>query len=859
MAAMIPIKLSLSGFTSYRDPVEIDFSGLDLICISGQNGSGKSSLLDAITYALYGQARRRDEAIIHHACQKAEVSLEFAYEHQVYRVVRSITRGKGSQVEFYIRSESGPTPWKLLTERTMSETNAKIEHTLRLDYETFINASFFLQGKADLFATQKPADRKRILSTILGLDSWEDYRKRAADLVKERQGDVRIKDEYLKEIQIELDQEPSRQSKLQLLEEQLKNAKAETLLAQSALEKMRAVEQSLDSRRQVLAFHETQERKAAAARTELTQRLNEKEAALEEMRRKLASAKSVEAAFKQLESLRKQLSDLDALSERFHPLENRKRDLDNHIALEHQKLQADQKHLEDEKQQLEHESAQDAGRKIQVEQLRAQIAALEEHVSRKEALEQEAEKLRTRLSDLQAENGEIEKKGKELRERLEKVQKVEGAQCPLCGQALALHDRERLEQELNEELQSQREQFRTNSENIKSITQRQGVLAEERAQILSQEKQIHTLTRQADQLGQQLSLQANRMEQFNTLKAPQLERTRAALESESYCAQERAERTEVLAKIAALAYNPEAHSRLREEARQAEPARAAYNELQIARNTVGQLEQSALELRENLEKQEEELQRAALERNKATADVAEIERTLPDIQVTDQSFQQKQEAEAKLHRQVGAARQDLHVLTEQKARKVSLREEKERLNADIARLKVLERAFSKDGVPAMLIEQALPELEEEANLILSRLSNYSMSVNFKTQREAKDAKRADKIETLDIQISDGSSTRDYETYSGGEAFRINFAIRLALARLLSRRSGAQLRTLVIDEGFGNQDAEGKQRLVEAIGQVVDDFAMIMVITHIEELKEQFPQRIEVEKGPSGSRVSVFRG
>ena len=64
---MIPIKLSLSGFTSYLEPVEIDFTGLDLVCISGQNGSGKSSLLDAMTYALYGQARRRDEGIIHHA------------------------------------------------------------------------------------------------------------------------------------------------------------------------------------------------------------------------------------------------------------------------------------------------------------------------------------------------------------------------------------------------------------------------------------------------------------------------------------------------------------------------------------------------------------------------------------------------------------------------------------------------------------------------------------------------------------------------------------------------------------------------------------------------------------------------
>ena len=100
---MIPIKLSLAGFTSYRDPVEIDFNGLDLVCISGPNGAGKSSLLDAITYALYGQARKRDEGIINNACQKAEVTLIFEYGEQIYRVTRSIARGKGSQVDFYIQ------------------------------------------------------------------------------------------------------------------------------------------------------------------------------------------------------------------------------------------------------------------------------------------------------------------------------------------------------------------------------------------------------------------------------------------------------------------------------------------------------------------------------------------------------------------------------------------------------------------------------------------------------------------------------------------------------------------------------------------------------------------------------------
>jgi exonuclease SbcC len=181
------------------------------------------------------------------------------------------------------------------------------------------------------------------------------------------------------------------------------------------------------------------------------------------------------------------------------------------------------------------------------------------------------------------------------------------------------------------------------------------------------------------------------------------------------------------------------------------------------------------------------------------------------------------------------------------------REEKARL---VGRLKQLERAFGKDGVPALLIEQALPQIENKSNEILERLTGGNMTVRFVTQAAYKDKKRDDLKETLEIQISDGAGTRDYEMFSGGEGFRVNFAIRLALAEVLAKRAGARLQTLVIDEGFGSQDTQGRQRLIEAINMVRQDFAKILVITHIDELKDAFPYRIEVEKTPQGSVVRV---
>ena len=109
---------------------------------------------------------------------------------------------------------------------------------------------------------------------------------------------------------------------------------------------------------------------------------------------------------------------------------------------------------------------------------------------------------------------------------------------------------------------------------------------------------------------------------------------------------------------------------------------------------------------------------------------------------------------------------------------------------------------------------------------------------------------------MDIHIRDHAGERPYDNYSGGEQFRVNFAIRLALSQLLAKRAGARLQTLVIDEGFGSQDPNGRQRLIEAINTIQGDFKRILVITHIDELRDAFPNRIEVQKTSSGSQIAL---
>ena len=202
-------------------------------------------------------------------------------------------------------------------------------------------------------------------------------------------------------------------------------------------------------------------------------------------------------------------------------------------------------------------------------------------------------------------------------------------------------------------------------------------------------------------------------------------------------------------------------------------------------------------------------------------------------------------------------RQKVDVLNTLRNRLANHNEERERITSSIAELRNMERAFGKDGVQALLIEQALPEMETQANQILDQLSEGNMSVHFSTLRDYKDKNRDDKRETLDIIINDSGISREYEMYSGGEAFRIDFAIRLALSKVLAQRAGAKLQTLVIDEGFGSQDSSGRQRLIEAINIVKPDFEKILVITHMDELKDAFPTRIEVEKTAYGSTLATY--
>lgn len=175
---------------------------------------------------------------------------------------------------------------------------------------------------------------------------------------------------------------------------------------------------------------------------------------------------------------------------------------------------------------------------------------------------------------------------------------------------------------------------------------------------------------------------------------------------------------------------------------------------------------------------------------------------------------------------------------------------------DLTVYQELDKAFGKNGIQALIIESAVPEIEAEGNRILRRLTDGGMTLSLDMLRPTQ---KGGEKETLEIKIGDSSGTRSYETYSGGEAFRIDFALRVAISKFIANRTGAQLRTLVIDEGFGTQDKDGISQFIHVINTIKDDFEKILVITHVDELKDKFPVRIEVikETGKGSSFEMIY--
>jgi DNA repair protein SbcC/Rad50 len=326
----------------------------------------------------------------------------------------------------------------------------------------------------------------------------------------------------------------------------------------------------------------------------------------------------------------------------------------------------------------------------------------------------------------------------------------------------------------------------------------------------------------------------------------------------------RSELTEIDRQISELGYDRSHHQQVATNLRQSQSIQIQYQSVQQAKQAYPQTLDRIQLLETNYSQNLDNQQQAKLEIDRISAEIAKIPDTEDRIgSIELQLAQRRQQLDTNLSI-LGRLEQQLTQLEQIKSQ---LRSQEQQLDTYKQQQKIydeLSKAFGKNGIQALVIENILPQLEAESNQILSKLSNNQFHVQFITQKATKasrakkaNVKNAKFIDTLDIIIGDANGTRSYETYSGGEAFRINFSIRLALAKLLSQRAGTPLQMLIVDEGFGTQDREGCDRLIAAINAISADFACILTVTHMPQFREAFQTRIEVHKTNQGSQLQII--
>jgi exonuclease SbcC len=851
---VIPIQLHLSGFLSYRNPVELSFEGFDLACISGQNGAGKSSLLDAITFALFGEARRRDDAIINNAADAAEVRLDFEYEDDVYRIQRTKQRGKSTLLEFFIQAEDGT--WKPLTEATLRATEERIQSTLHMDFETFTNASFFLQGKADQFAQQRPGDRKRILSSILGLEIWESYREEAARRRKGRETDLAIIEDRIVEIENELKEEDDRKARLTEAEKEYSTQKTLADAKKQLLEQQRvANERFLTDQRQV----EKQVAEVERQRRELeeqTSRLLERQTERKNLQDQLSREAEIKTAKEAWEKAKVDLESWEKLAANFQKFDKQRAAPLQAIAAEKARLETEIKNLRTAEGDVQRIHSGIAALKDQIAASEAQLDMTRIEAQKRDVFEADLRQITEQKANLNAENSRLKLEMNEIKSRLDQLKEVSGAACPVCGKPLSPEERKKMISELQASGKEMGDLYRKNDKTLSECGSRYKELEAKLESLKKVDEQIRQQQRALDGKILELNSSEKAIADWDATGKVKLRELMDEVNGEKYAPEAREKLATIDAELKDLGYDAAAHEKVRREEQAGRGSQEEWLKLEKARASLAPIEREIETMHDSIEKLQNRVNELADELATAQERLAKEKEKMPDLAALELENADLQTQVSDLAMRLAQAKNLVNVLEKLKQQKKDKKEEKESITVEISRLKTLERAFGKDGIPALLIEQALPEIESNANEILERLSDGNMSVKFETQREFKDKKRDDRKETLDIRIRDGAGEREYEMFSGGEAFRVNFAIRLALSRVLSRRAGARLRTLVIDEGFGSQDAEGRQRLIEAINMVQGDFAKILVITHMEELKDAFPARIEVSKTAGGSFVEV---
>lgn len=851
---MIPLSIEATNFRGIPH-AELDLSNLSLCGVAGVNGSGKSTLLTASPmFSLFGwMPKGLDlDKMVRTGQTEMSTALKFEHRGEVYRSARTYSKkGKGkSTLELQRANGSG---WESISGTTIRETEEKIRTLLSLDANTFINSSMILQGAANKFTAALPSERKEVIKKVIGLDIYDRLLEAAKAKAKDTESELeRAKaklaefDEKIKgrpaleaerdtvdaELKLLADDITQKQAELRTTEETVRSLQADAEKAGETLKQIESLTTEVTNKQ---AERETQQKRLDEANKYTSQEEKIKKNAAEHdringlvitLRAKKPHLDSLKADVSRIES---DIAEVDASVKKIDAeIMEKERALQERPALE----KADKEYREavTSTESMDILFEKWTGLDVEVSNARETWnIALSNYDAKTKTLDREIETLQGKTAML-ADSNCIDPERASCRflsDAIEAKTKLAEAQSEYNGHiieackitALA-YKKSSLETERDALGYDQMEHRR-----LKSLVAELRPKADKLAKLAGQTEVIENLRIQKQQE------EGRKTELTGMLTAKKAETQ--VLEAEL------APLNDYEKKLPNLQTWADALKRLpaEQEAKAAATERIAALDLEIA----AKQEQSR-----KLEQKREVL----------LIETAGLSAAKDNVVSFQGHIKTKQDEQNSLHAKAGGIKAKLDALQKDEQERQQVAAKIEPAAKELTRWQTLIKAFGRDGIPALIIENAVPELERIAGEILGQMTNGQQSIRFETQKELKS--KTGLADTLDIWVDiwDEPEARIYESFSGGEQLRIDFALRFALAELLARRAGAKIEWLTVDEGLGSQDAGHRELVLEAIKKVADRFKKTFVITHIEAAQAVFEQQIYIEKRDGQVEVKV---
>lgn len=843
---MIPLRLEATNFRGIAH-AEIDLTSFDLAAVVGENGAGKSTFFSVgPMFTLFGWLPRglSLDKMVRTGEQEMATAIDFEHREEIYRVARTYSKKGRGKSTLELQQQVG-NRWESLSGTTIPETEEKIKNLLSLDANTFINSSMILQGGANKFTAALPSERKEVLKKVIGLDIYDQLLEAAKKHAARVEQELTRSKEKLAEMDEKLKASPELEQELIDAEADLATVAAEITVKEAELKQAEETVKNLQD--MVVKVAELQDTvKTLSGEIEnLQSDKGLQETRHERANKMLESESQIIAKAAEYEQIKQQVTVLQAKAPRLEELNTEK----NRIGQEMAQTGVVTVRLEPQIREVEDLLKDRAELEKAAVDYRAAMADME----KLDHLAEERNKLNIKSLEAEKKTAEWDKRNeytidslqKQLKEKRQQAALLHevpcgnstlSGECPLLKAAVEAQtiDIPRLVSgidEANAVKNPHTDEWQTllrdrdalnydpaEHKRLRALVNELRPKAEKAAQLEAKAQLLETLQEQKKQQEEQ---RASLARQLNRIKAG---------------AQALAAELEPLAVMEARLPKLELWVKTKEE-------------LPAAREIVKTSTETITKLGVDIQAKEE--QKKALELEMLTLDNASFDIGTAKVTVNVclgeiKSLQSKQN---ELHGKIGGLKIQIEALNKVLIEKDELATKMAPLARELTRWQTLTKAFSRNGIPALIIENAVPELESIASEILGQMTNGQQAIRFETERELKSK---DKADTLDIwvDIYDEPEARIYETFSGGEQLRIDFALRFALAELMARRAGAKIEWLTVDEGLGSQGAKHLPLVLEAIKKVAGRFRKTFVITHVKEA-QVFEQIITLEKNGVG--------